>query len=85
VPDIPVPPEAVTAAALVLADVEGDDTTYRDLADDVLRDATPLIVAAERERILALLEAWTCPCGEDGCSAYDTRDQIASLIGDPDA
>lgn len=51
-----VPEEAIRAAALVLADVEGDDTTYRDLADDVLWAAAPAIRAAERERTIALAE-----------------------------
>lgn len=44
--------------------------------------AAPLIAASERERILALLDTWRCSCGADDCAAYDTRDQIASLIGD---
>lgn len=52
-PDLP--PEAITAAALVLADAEGDEGTYRALADDVLRAAAPAIRAAERERVYAEL------------------------------
>lgn len=47
------PPEAITAAALILADVEGDDQTYRDLADDVLRAAAPYIAAADEAAIRA--------------------------------
>jgi hypothetical protein len=38
--------------------------------------------AAARTRILALLDAWRCSCGADDCAAYDTRDQIAALIGE---
>lgn len=48
-------PEAITAAALVLADAEGDEGTYRALADDVLRAAAPAIRAAERARLYAEL------------------------------
>lgn len=48
-----------------------------------LEACAPVIAAAERQRILALLDAWRCSCGEDDCSAYDTRDQIEALIGDP--
>lgn len=52
------------------------------LVADILNAVTPFIAAAGRERILALLDTWRCSCGEDDCAAYDTRDQIASLIGD---
>jgi hypothetical protein len=91
VADIPVPPEAVTAEVInkaVRAAGEriglykpgnpGFWSTFR----IGLETAAPLIAAAERERILALLDAWHCSCGADDCAAYDTRDQIASLIGD---
>jgi hypothetical protein len=53
-----VPDAAITAAALVLADVEGDDQTCRGVAEDVLRAAQPhLAYAAGRaagDRIAAL-------------------------------
>ena len=51
----PVPDEAVTAAALVLADTEDDDSTYRALADDILRATAPLIRADERDRVTAAI------------------------------
>lgn len=56
-----------------------------DLVRRALEVAARYIRAGERERILVLLDAWRCSCGEDGCSYYETRDQIATLIGDPDA
>jgi hypothetical protein len=69
------PPEAITAAALVLADVEGDDQTYRALADDVLRAAAPAIRADERARIRSLL-----PYNVNCCDGFGAA--VADLIGE---
>lgn len=66
---------AVEAAALL---IRADERHH---ADDLaclrgVEDGT----RAERSRILALLDGWTCPCGEKDCSAYDTRDLLTELI-----
>lgn len=82
VPEFPVPPEAAVEAT---AQKIGNAMITRRSPQEIAVAIWPVIAAAERERILALLDAWTCPCGEDNCSAYDTRDQIAALIGDPGA
>jgi hypothetical protein len=60
--------------------VDSPEMIARLIAAEVLRVATPLIAAAERDRILNLLTAWTCPCGEKDCAGYDTRDRLAELI-----
>lgn len=83
VPDvIPVPPEAAKAAhdATTLPFAQAIKTSPYELIDIGLAAAAPHIAKAERERILALLDAWRCSCGADDCAAYDTRDQIAALI-----
>jgi hypothetical protein len=55
-------------------------TSPNELIDLALDAAYPLIMAAYRDRILNLLTAWTCPCGEKDCAGYDTRDRLAELI-----
>ena len=85
-PDIPVPPEAVKAAtdAIDNRDAAGGDWSMdyaTELASAALAAAAPIIAAAERERIAALLDNWCRSCGEDDCSYCETRDQIAALIG----
>lgn len=79
-PEFPVPPEAAVQAA---AQKIGNAMITRRSPQEIALAVWPVIAAAEKGRILGLLDAWRCPCGEGDCSAYDTRDQIASLIGDP--
>jgi hypothetical protein len=74
-----VQPEDVPASWVQAAD-DNYSMHGHGLIRNILSGVAPLIAAAERVRILALLDAWTCPCGETGCSAHDARDRLAALI-----
>ena len=81
----PIPPEATAAAMASRAHDLADDPDPMVLSDETLtrrelEAAASHIIAVERARIVALLDAWECPCGERGCMGYDTRDQLAALI-----
>lgn len=73
------------AAWLKDAPARRNDELHPDSRSAIAARLAAAARTAERERILVLLDAWRCSCGEDGCSYYETRDQIATLIGDPDA
>ena len=74
------PDDALAAAEQAAASRHAPGAVSTYVIRTVLSAATPVIEAAERRRILALLDGWTCPCGETGCSAYDNRDRLAALI-----
>lgn len=79
---IPLPGDIRKAAhdATTLPFAQAIETSPYALVDIALDAAWPLIAAAERDRIVALLDAWECPCHERDCTRYETRDNIAALI-----
>ena len=51
-------------------------------ADAALEAAARYVRAAERDRIIALADAYRCPCGEDDCGASEAVGAFADLLGD---
>ena len=43
-------------------------------------DSAPAIRAAERARIIALADAYRCPCGEDDCGASEAVGAFADTL-----
>ena len=57
-----------------------DEEALRLAADAALEAAAPAIRKAERDRIIALADAYRCPCGEDDCGASEAVGAFADTL-----
>jgi hypothetical protein len=48
----------------------------------VIQHAAPFIAAAEKRRLLAVIDAFECPCGEADCSGRDTLSALTAVLAE---